>query len=180
MSTSVSSGSYNSNESRKVGGKRGAGDEVDEEERGDEDAEGADGGLTAAAVELRRYLAEEGIIDPLTNPHPPDPSWFESEECAEYARAKAAIEDAEREHKKKYPDAPAAPERARAVPFGHLRVCHDASPFDNGDGGDADEDDGELGELEGGGFDISDEGALAVKKPKKRGFGGGFGRGFLN
>lgn len=102
------------------------------------------------------------------------------EECAEYARAKAAIEDAEREHKKKYPDAPAAPERARAVPFGHLRVCHDASPFDNGDGGDADEDDGELGELEGGGFDISDEGALAVKKPKKRGFGGGFGRGFLN
>ena len=72
------------------GGAGWGGDEVDEDERGDEDAEGADGGLTAAAVELRRYLAEEGIIDPLTNPHPPDPSWFESEECAEYATLVAA------------------------------------------------------------------------------------------
>ena len=82
-------------EGKKGGGGRGGGggsgwerDQVDEEEKDDEDA---DGGLTAAAVELRRYLAEEGIIDPLLNPHPPDPLWFKSEECAEYATLVAAV-----------------------------------------------------------------------------------------
>ena len=81
-------------EGKKGGGGGGGGgsgwerDQVDDEEEEDEDE---DGGLTAAAVELRRYLAEEGIIDPLTNPHPPDPLWFKSEECAEYATLVAAV-----------------------------------------------------------------------------------------
>ena len=90
-----------------------------------------------------------------------------------YARAKAALEEAEREEKKKYPDAPAGPARQKAVPFGHLRVSRDAPAFDeiDDDGG------GELELLEGG-FDISDGGA-ATRKPRKKA-GSGFGRGFLN
>ena len=102
------------------------------------------------------------------------------EECAEYVKAKANIDEAE---KLKFPDAPKAPEARRTVPFGHLRVMRDRPAPTQDDDDDDDDDDDEL-ELEDGGFDMSTDGALTTttkkkKKTKPKG-NATFARGFLN